>query len=291
MGGLFGGQAAGLEAQVQELSEKYKDALVVKKIDAALVSPGPFRNRLASSYDRTRSDSFKQLAEQINASGGNVDPVCVRVRGDGYEVIYGYRRWQVCLQDSLPLLAIVFESLSDDEAMVLQYYENQSREDPAIVELGRQAADWVKEAGYGNASKVAQRLEITPPHLSNLVLIGSLPDDLMEIHPDPQTISFRAARMMAVLHRDNASAFKARLQLLRKKTPIPSPAEATAFLVAMADQEGAGGKKGKELIALKAEVKDGQLTIPTKALGEAERKRFLKLLQEAAKKAGIHLSL
>ncbi|KZC32650.1 hypothetical protein RhoFW510R10_12105 [Rhodanobacter sp. FW510-R10] len=290
MGGLFSGEAAGLEARVKELEARYQDALVVKKIDASLVSAGPFRNRLATSYDRTRSESFKHLAEQIKASGGNVDPVCVRVVADGYEAIYGYRRWQVCLQDSLPLLAIVFESLSDEDAMVLQYFENQSRDNPSVVELGRQAADWLNAAGRGNRDKVAAQLGVTPSHLSNLALIGNLPDELMDIHPDVQSVSFRSARILAVMQRDKPKELHERLQLLRRKVPIPSAAEATAFLVAASAKPAPKGHSTTRP-RLRAEVKDGVFAIPTKDLSEGDTKRLMKVLQEAARKAGFDISL
>ncbi|UJJ60589.1 ParB/RepB/Spo0J family partition protein [Rhodanobacter denitrificans] len=290
MGGLFTGEAAGLEARVKDLEAKYEGALIVKKIDASLVNIGPFRNRLQTSYDRTRSEAFRQLAEQIKASGGNVDPVCVRVADEGYEIIYGYRRWQVCLQDSLPLLAIVFETLTDEEAMVLQYYENQSREDPSIVELGRQAADWLKEAGYGNRDKVAKLLSVSPQYVSNLALIGTLPDELMDVHPDVQTISFRSARILATMQRDNAKGLHERLQQLRRKVPIPSPAEATAFLVA-ATAKPAPKSAASARPRLQAEVTNGVFSIPTRELSDGDAKRLMKVLREAAKKAGFDIAI
>lgn len=290
MGGLFTGEAAGLEARMAELTAKYQDALVVKKIDPAIVDRGPFRNRLSTSYDRSRSEAFGKLAEQIKTTGGNVDPVCVRIAGERFEIIYGYRRWQACLQDSLPLLAIVFDSLSDEEAMVLQYFENQSRESPSVVELGRQAADWLKGIRRGEHQKVAAQLGVSPGYLSNLALIGGLPESLMEIHPDVQTMSFRAARTLAVLHRDNPKQLHERLQQLRRKTPIPSPAEATAFLVA-GNVASKPAKASPAPLRLRAEVKDGVFAIPTRELSNEDAKRLVKVLQEAAKNAGFDISV
>jgi len=67
------------------------------------------------------------LAEDIKQNG-QIEPIIVRPLKDNsdlkYEVIAGSRRWQACLQHTLPLKAIV-RDVDDKEAMVVQVKENE----------------------------------------------------------------------------------------------------------------------------------------------------------------------
>lgn len=294
MTNLIGGQADGLEQKLKDYEERWGKAIPMREdIDPKLVVHGPFHNRLSVAYDATRSEAFRSLKAKMAVTKGNTTPVMLREKeGGGYEAVYGYRRWHVCLQDGYLLRALILpKETTNAEVMVFQHFENEDREDISVIELGRQVVSWIKEAGYGSADKVAERLEITTQHLSELKLIGSLPELLLEVHPDPLKISFRAARSLARLHRDREKDVIERLKLLQKKTPIPTPAEATAFLVALGDTKAPAAATATKKVSVKAEVADGRISFGTQDLSEDVRKKFLKAVQAAAKQAGIEVQI
>ncbi|WP_199041167.1 MULTISPECIES: ParB N-terminal domain-containing protein [unclassified Dyella] len=294
MSTMFGGQAQGLEQKLKEYEDRWGAAIPMRDdIDPKLVDHGPFHNRLGVAYDATRSEAFRSLKAKMAVTKGNTTPVMLREKDGGrYEAVYGYRRWQGCLQDGYLLRALILpKETTNEEVMVFQHFENEDREDISVIELGRQVESWMRDAGYGSADKVAARLEIGTQHLSELRLIGSLPDLLLEVHPDPLKISFRAARTLARLHRDREKDLIERLKLLQKKTPIPTAAEATAFLVALAEKKAPVPSNTARTASVKAEVSDGRISFVTNELSEDARKKFMKAVQAAAKQAGFEIQI
>ena len=97
------------------------------------------------------------LAQQIKKDG-QIEPVHVRELKDDknfkYEVIAGTRRWKACLDENLPLLAII-NNVSDEEALVIQSSENKKHP--------------ISEYSIGLIySKVKQDLNLTQQQLADL---------------------------------------------------------------------------------------------------------------------------
>lgn len=101
----------------------------IKDIPIDLIRPGSQQAR--RHFD---PDALKELAESIRESG-IVQPIVLRTRVWGYELLAGERRWraaQIAGLQELP--AVIRDDLSDTEAFVVGLIENLQRESLSPME-------------------------------------------------------------------------------------------------------------------------------------------------------------
>jgi ParB family transcriptional regulator, chromosome partitioning protein len=98
---------------------------------------------------RTRFDDAKleELAQSI-ASHGILQPLLVRRRGEGFEIIAGERRWRAAQRAGLQEVPVVVRELSDSVALEQSLIENIQREDLDAIEEARAFDNLLAEHGY-----------------------------------------------------------------------------------------------------------------------------------------------
>ncbi|HVT36037.1 MAG TPA: ParB/RepB/Spo0J family partition protein, partial [Nevskiaceae bacterium] len=95
----------------------------IKEIPLDLIRPGSQQARR-----QFNPDTLAELAESIRESGV-VQPVVLRTRVWGYELLAGERRWRAAQIAGLrEIPAVVRDDLSDSEAFVVGLIENLQRE-------------------------------------------------------------------------------------------------------------------------------------------------------------------
>ena len=101
----------------------------VKNIPIDLIRPGSQQAR--KSFN---AEALAELAESIRESG-IVQPLVLRTRVWGYEILAGERRWRAAQMASVHNVpAIIRDDLSEDEAFVLGLIENLQRESLSPIE-------------------------------------------------------------------------------------------------------------------------------------------------------------
>ena len=128
------------------LKEKMKDWDGAKKailIDPALIKQSKWANRHQESF---KTEEYRELVAEIAHAHGNIQPIKVRplqTSPSEYEIIFGHRRHQACLELGIPVLAMVQEI--DDAALFIEMdRENRQRVDLRPFEQGmmyKQALD------------------------------------------------------------------------------------------------------------------------------------------------------
>lgn len=102
---------------------------VVKQIPVDRIRPGSQQTRRYF-----HPEALKELADSIRESGV-VQPVVLRTRVWGYELLAGERRWRASQQAGLhEIPAVIRDDLSDTEAFVVGLIENLQRESLSPVE-------------------------------------------------------------------------------------------------------------------------------------------------------------
>ena len=151
---------------------------VADTLPLSAIAPSP-RN------PRHRADGIDELADSLRAHG-LLQPVVVRRRGDGYELIAGHRRLEAARQLGWTSIAAVVRDETDDQAYILTLVENLQREDlspkeeAAALEVLIRERGWstrqVGEAVKRSAMYVSRRLRVfDDPVLAPLVLSNRLP--------------------------------------------------------------------------------------------------------------------
>lgn len=199
-------QLGELQAEVQ----KWAGASPVLALDPHLVEPSRFANRLAESF---ASDDFALFREEIRASGGNVQPIKVApipgTTPQRYTIVFGHRRHRACLEEGLPVHAIV-ENLTESAQFVEMERENRGRRDLSAYEQGvwylracspTIPADKGSLPGWGlfaSKADLAAALGIDKGNVSKACQIAELPEAVLDAFPSRNEIQFNWA---TALHR------------------------------------------------------------------------------------------
>ena len=91
------------------------------EVDLDSIMPGSMQPR--THFDEASLDG---LAESIR-SHGIVQPLIVRRRGDGYELIAGERRWRAAKLAGLAKVPVVVKDIPDDSLLEIALIENIQR--------------------------------------------------------------------------------------------------------------------------------------------------------------------
>ena len=146
----------------------------VEKIPITLIHPNPFQPR--KSFPE---DELKKLAQSI-AENGLIQPIAVRKRKNGYEIIAGERRLRACAaleMDKIP--AVVYE-ISDRDAAVWALVENLQRSGLGVFDEAQGIEKIVAEWSVSR-EEAARRLGMAPSTLSNKLRLLKLPEEAKEI--------------------------------------------------------------------------------------------------------------
>jgi ParB family transcriptional regulator, chromosome partitioning protein len=145
------------------------------------IVPNSLQPRL--QFDEQKID---ELAASIRQQGV-LQPLLVRHRADGYELIAGERRWRAALRAGLTQVPAVIRSVDDHGALALALVENLQREDLNPIEEARAFRRLQDEFGLKQeeisdtvgrsrpAVTNSLRLLLLPEEVQNDVAIGRLP--------------------------------------------------------------------------------------------------------------------
>jgi len=117
----------GLEALISGDMAKARER--VEKVDTRLLSPNPFQPR-----KRFSEGKMEELVNSLREKG-IIQPILVRSKGDGYEIIAGERRWraaQILNLEEVPV--IVRSDIDDANSLEISLIENIQREELNPVE-------------------------------------------------------------------------------------------------------------------------------------------------------------
>jgi len=259
-----------LEAAIEESKAA---GLLIEELDPTVVDPSPYWDRDPRFIE---DKSFSDFVEDLRRNGQQ-SPALVRATPNTpgrFEVCFGHRRLFACRHLGLRFRAIV-RDLSEVQMASAAYSENSHREGTSILEQARALARYVDRGIFPTKQALADALNLSRPHVSNLTSYAEIPDVVLQALGDWRKCTFREANNLLKAVRDptckiemlgvakhlveetNQLSFHARLNLLLGKTSSSS-GDREEFR----DQSGqkvAERKRGKHAtsIAFSPHVADG----------------------------------
>lgn len=116
-------------------------------------------------------ESLAELAQSIREKGV-LQPLLVRPRGEGFEIVAGERRWRASQLAGLTELPVIIRDLGDREALEIAIVENLQREDLGPLEEAR-AYQALLEQGL-NQEGVAQAVGKSRSAVTNALRLLTL---------------------------------------------------------------------------------------------------------------------
>lgn len=155
------------------------------------------------SQPRTRFDEeeLAELADSIKQNGV-LQPLLVRPKGNGYEIIAGERRYQAAKKAGLKQVPVTIREASDDEVFRLALIENLQRSDLDPIEEAQGYQTLMKREKL-NQTQVAEQVSKSRAYVANAVRLLDLPPAVQEMLTDGLLTAGHARAILAVAGEDN----------------------------------------------------------------------------------------
>jgi ParB family chromosome partitioning protein len=135
------------------------------------VHPNPFQPRKAFS-----DEQLQELVDSIREKG-ILQPLLVRRRSDGYELIAGERRWRAAQRAGLREIPILVRDVSDSEMLELSLIENIQREDLNPIEEA-EAYKRLMEQFHLTQEEISKKVGKDRSTIANTVRLLKLPPEI-----------------------------------------------------------------------------------------------------------------
>lgn len=139
------------------------------EISVELIIRNPFQPR--REFDQRAID---ELAESVRKHG-ILQPLLVRAKGDGYELIAGERRWRASRQVGLETVPCRVVQLEDQQVCEAAIEENLKREDLNVIEKAVAFKEYLTNFG-GTIEDLARQLSMNRSTISNMLRLLELPE-------------------------------------------------------------------------------------------------------------------
>jgi len=135
----------------------------------------PNTNQPRKSFDE---DKIAELADSIREHG-IIQPIVVRKKKKGYEIVAGERRWRAAKKAGLTEVPCLLKELTDEQNMLIAIIENMQREDLNPVEEAEGLHHMVEHFGL-TQEQVSKSVGKSRPYITNALRLLKLPEYIRE---------------------------------------------------------------------------------------------------------------
>jgi ParB family chromosome partitioning protein len=153
-------------------------------------------------------ESLEALARSIREVGV-LQPVVVRRRDGGYELVAGERRLRAAKLAGLATIPAIVREGDDTESLREALIENIHREDLAPLELAAAFQSLLEDLGV-TQEMVAERLGYSRAHVANTIRLLSLPGDVQRLLAEDRIQAGHARAMLGLPDDEARSALALR---------------------------------------------------------------------------------
>jgi ParB family transcriptional regulator, chromosome partitioning protein len=140
-----------------------------KLIPLDQIGPGTSQPRLSMN-----EESLVELAQSIREKG-LLQPIILRKRDRGYDIIAGERRYRAAIMAGLSEVAAIIKDVDDKEALEIALIENLQREDLNALEIAATYQKFVEEFAYTHQD-LAKKIGVNRSSVTNYLRLLKLPE-------------------------------------------------------------------------------------------------------------------
>src|SRR5215213_4478799 len=165
------------------------------EVDLDSIVPGPMQPR--THFDEA---SLESLADSIRTHG-IVQPLLVRRRDGGYELIAGERRWRAAKLAGISRVPVVVKEVPDDNLLEIALIENIQRENLNPIEEAQAYKKLIEAVGLTQEA-LASRVGRDRSYITNYLRLLRLPEDLQQLVKEGRLSTGHARTLLALSHED-----------------------------------------------------------------------------------------
>lgn len=276
--------------RLRERLTEFDGAQATRQLDPKLITASRWANRDASHF---QTEAFSRLKEEIASAGGNVQPIKVRSIESArpgspeYEVVFGHRRHQACLELGIPVLALVEPGMKDIDLFVEMERENREREDLSAWEQGVMYLRALEQGLFPSAKQLAGAIDRDLGNIGKAMALAKLPGEVVRAFGSPLNLQFRWATALKDAHQRDPEGLLAAAREIALREPAATPAEVFAALtgqgrasrpgeIASTEWKDEDGKR----IALLTFDRRGRATVAfDQPMDEVQRRKLAKAIE------------
>lgn len=192
----------------------------VKSIPIQNITPSPYQPR--TIFDEDRIDELCQTIK----THGVIQPIVVRFRNEGYEIIAGERRYRAVKKLGLETIPAIVREFNDSQAASIALIENLQREGLTAIE---EAVAYLKlmEIHMLTQESLAQRLGKNQSTIANKIRLLQLPEQVKTALMEKK-ITERHARVLLSLN-DEETQLKVLDDIISKDLNVKQAEVRVAF--------------------------------------------------------------
>ena len=119
-------------------------------------------------------EKIEELSKSIKEHG-IIQPIVVRKKNAGYEIVAGERRWRASMKAELTEVPCLIRELSDEQNMLIAIIENMQREDLNPVEEAEGLNQMIVTFGM-TQEQVSKSVGKSRPYIANALRLLKLPE-------------------------------------------------------------------------------------------------------------------
>ena len=127
-------------------------------------------------------EKIQDLARSIQENG-IIQPIIVRKRGKGYEIVAGERRWRAAVKAELKEIPCIIRELTDEQNMLIAIIENMQREDLNPIEEAEGLDQMIKTYGM-TQEQISKNVGKSRPYIANSLRLLKLPGEIKALVED-----------------------------------------------------------------------------------------------------------
>lgn len=166
------------------------------ELDIDLIKSNPDQPR--KNFPETELD---ELTRSIKANG-IVQPILVRPKGKGYQIVAGERRWRAAQKAELDKIPVVVKEVSDDKLIEIALIENIQRQELNPIEEAKAYQKLIDEIGL-TQEMVANRVGKNRSFVANYLRLLKLPEEILDF-VEENKLSVGHARALIMLESEES---------------------------------------------------------------------------------------
>ncbi len=136
----------------------------------------PNANQPRKTFDE---EKIQDLANSI-IEHGVIQPIVLRKKDNGYEIVAGERRWRAAIKAGLSEVPCLIRELDDEQNMLLAIIENMQREDLNPIEEAEGLNQMIVTYGM-TQEQVSKSVGKSRPYITNSLRLLKLPEYVLEL--------------------------------------------------------------------------------------------------------------
>ena len=169
----------------------YVDQKEETKVSIDKINPNP--NQPRTHFNETL---LNELADSIRENGV-LQPLLVRKKGEGYEIIAGERRYQASKIAGLEELPVIFKEVDDQKMLELALIENLQRSDLNPIEEAKGYRQLIKASGMTQEA-LSKAVSKSRSSITNSLRLLDLPEPVQQYLFDGRLTAGHARAILAV---------------------------------------------------------------------------------------------